>query len=62
MIVVPNKMGFFVWSPALDKWGNSVRGVQFAKVVCSCHVENVQWGSRELYSYLAHIKFVTFFL
>jgi glutaminase len=32
MLVVPNKMGFFVWSPALDKWGNSVRGVQFAKV------------------------------
>ena len=32
LLVVPNIMGVFMWSPALDTWGNSVRGVQFCEV------------------------------
>src|SRR5205807_4247686 len=31
MLVVPNVMGFCIWSPPLDKSGNSVRGVEFCK-------------------------------
>lgn len=30
-LVVPNKMGICIWSPKLDKMGNSVRGVEFCK-------------------------------
>ena len=30
-IVVPNLMGICIWSPKLDKHGNSIRGVDFAK-------------------------------
>ncbi|XP_064548240.1 glutaminase liver isoform, mitochondrial isoform X3 [Drosophila montana] len=29
MLVVPNVMGIFVWSPPLDQLGNTVRGLQF---------------------------------
>lgn len=29
MVVVPNVMGMCLWSPPLDNYGNSVRGVQF---------------------------------
>ena len=32
ILVIPNVMGIGVWSPALDSVGNSVRGIQFAKV------------------------------
>ncbi|CAG2225581.1 GLS [Mytilus edulis] len=31
MLVVPNVMGICMWSPPLDKYGNSVRGIQFCK-------------------------------
>lgn len=31
LVVIPNVMGFFTWSPALDPLGNSVRGVQFCE-------------------------------
>ncbi|MEM7463098.1 MAG: glutaminase A [Pseudomonadota bacterium] len=31
MVVVPNVMGFCVWSPRLDEVGNSVRGIDFFK-------------------------------
>ncbi|XP_076354978.1 glutaminase liver isoform, mitochondrial-like isoform X1 [Tachypleus tridentatus] len=31
MIVVPNVMGICLWSPPLDVYGNSVRGVQFCE-------------------------------
>ncbi|KAG8193509.1 hypothetical protein JTE90_003721 [Oedothorax gibbosus] len=31
MIVVPNVMGICLWSPPLDAYGNSVRGVQFCE-------------------------------
>ncbi|XP_052780097.1 glutaminase kidney isoform, mitochondrial-like isoform X1 [Mya arenaria] len=31
MLVVPNLMGIFTWSPPLDQWGNSSRGVQFCE-------------------------------
>ncbi len=30
MLVVPNVMGIAIWSPNLDEYGNSVRGVEFA--------------------------------
>ncbi|BFZ21578.1 hypothetical protein BsWGS_24616 [Bradybaena similaris] len=29
MLVVPNVMGIFMWSPPLDRYGNSCRGIQF---------------------------------
>lgn len=31
MVVVPNVAGFCIWSPRLDRHGNSVRGVQFCE-------------------------------
>ena len=31
LIVIPNVMGIAIWSPRLDKHGNSVRGVEFCK-------------------------------
>ncbi|KAK8764010.1 hypothetical protein V5799_033382 [Amblyomma americanum] len=31
MVVVPNVMGICLWSPPLDVYGNSVRGVQFCE-------------------------------
>ena len=31
MVVVPNILGFCIWSPKLDAQGNSVRGVDFTK-------------------------------
>lgn len=34
LLVIPNVMGIFTWSPALDSLGNSVRGVQFCEVSC----------------------------
>jgi glutaminase len=34
MIVIPNVMGICVWSPPLDEYGNSVKGVEFAKRLC----------------------------
>ena len=30
-IVIPDRMGIALWSPPLDSYGNSVRGVQFAQ-------------------------------
>ncbi len=36
MVIVPNLLGLAVWSPALDRIGNSVRGVDF----CSRMVEH----------------------
>ncbi|VDO84319.1 unnamed protein product [Soboliphyme baturini] len=31
ILVVPNVMGFAIWSPLLDELGNAVRGVTFSK-------------------------------
>ncbi|XP_022300661.1 glutaminase kidney isoform, mitochondrial-like isoform X1 [Crassostrea virginica] len=31
LLVVPNVMGICLWSPPLDKWGNSCRGIQFCQ-------------------------------
>ena len=31
MLVVPNVMGFALWSPSLDDFKNSVRGVMFCE-------------------------------
>ena len=33
LIVVPKVCGIMVWSPPLDEHGNSVRGMQFCKVI-----------------------------
>ena len=32
MVVVPNVMGFMLFSPPLDRFGNSVRGAKFCEV------------------------------
>jgi len=31
MLVIPGVCGFCIWSPRLDKFGNSVRGIEFCK-------------------------------
>ncbi|XP_067666238.1 glutaminase liver isoform, mitochondrial-like isoform X1 [Haliotis asinina] len=36
MLVVPNVMGIYMWSPPLDKYGNSSRGIQFCENLVSC--------------------------
>ena len=33
IVVVPGKMGFCTYSPPLDSYGNSARGVQFCKLI-----------------------------
>ena len=33
LVVVPKVCGIMVWSPPLDQHGNSVRGMQFCKVI-----------------------------
>ena len=33
MIVIPGIMGICTWSPRLDKYGNSVRGIDFCKLI-----------------------------
>ena len=33
LIVVPKVCGMMIWSPPLDPLGNSVRGMQFCKVI-----------------------------
>ena len=43
LLVVPNVMGICVWSPPLDRMGNSTRGVQFCEVCyktlyCNVHL------------------------
>jgi glutaminase len=35
MVVVPEVLGFCVWSPPLDEHGNSVRGIEFCKSLMS---------------------------
>jgi len=38
ILVIPNLVGFAIFSPPLDKLGNTVRGVQFCKVLgCFLH-------------------------
>ena len=32
LLIIPNVMGIGLWSPQLDRIGNSVRGIQFAKL------------------------------
>lgn len=35
MVVIPEVMGFCIWSPPLDELGNSVRGIEFCKRLTS---------------------------
>lgn len=31
LVIVPHLMGFCIWSPLLDKYGNTVKGIEFCK-------------------------------
>ena len=46
MLVIPNVMGACMWSPPLDKCGNSCRGIQFCNVSIHVHrrVKNDPWS------------------
>jgi glutaminase len=33
LLVVPGVCGMCIWSPRLDKWGNSVKGIEFCKLL-----------------------------
>jgi len=46
IVVVPNIMGIALWSPALDKMGNSVRGVEFCKRLIQ-RKKKVKWKKVE---------------
>jgi glutaminase len=35
MVVIPKVLGFCVWSPPLDEHGNSVRGIEFCRLLTS---------------------------
>ena len=55
MLVVPNVMGICLWSPPLDMYGNSVRGIQF----CSVSNDNrAFWLSAGLRAGLTATQFV----
>jgi glutaminase len=50
MVVIPNVAGFCTWSPRLDRLGNSVRGIDFCKVMVErykCHSCDSRTGLSE---------------
>ena len=52
MVVVPNVMGICLWSPPLDVFGNSVRGVEFCEEMISVfnfhHYDNLFHSTHKL--------------
>lgn len=43
LLVIPNVCGMCIWSPPLDKCGNSVRGIQFCEVSLRLICLQVTW-------------------
>ena len=49
MLVIPGVMGITLWSPALDRFSNSVRGVQFCQELINRYI----W---HFYLFLQHLS------
>lgn len=47
VLVVPNLMSIALWSPPLDEIGNTVRGLQFSKVVYYTALRSVRKGRED---------------
>lgn len=49
-MVVPNLAGISVWSPRVDSYGNSIRGIAVAKAL----VEKIELHNFEVFSGMGH--------